>query len=32
MLLALIAVHVSAVFVHQFYWKTDVLRRMTRGI
>jgi cytochrome b561 len=31
MLLALIAVHVSAAFVHQFYWKTDVLRRMTRG-
>jgi cytochrome b561 len=32
LLLTLIAVHVAAVFVHQFYWKTDVLRRMTRGI
>ena len=32
LLLALIAVHVCAVVVHQFFWKTDVLRRMTRGI
>jgi cytochrome b561 len=32
LLLALVAIHVGAVFVHQFYWKTDVLRRMTRGI
>ena len=32
LLLALIAVHVGAVLVHQFYWKTDVLRRVTRGI
>lgn len=27
----LIALHVAAVAVHQFYWKTDVLKRMTRG-
>lgn len=28
-LLALIVLHVGAVLVHQFYWKTDLLRRMT---
>ena len=27
----LIVVHVAAVLVHQFYWKTDVASRMTRG-
>ncbi len=27
----LIIVHVGAVLIHQFYWKTDVMRRMTRG-
>ena len=27
----LVAVHVAAVFVHKFYWKTNVLERMTRG-
>lgn len=27
----LIAVHVAALVVHQFYWKTSVARRMTRG-
>lgn len=32
LLLALIAIHVCAVAVHQFVWRTDVLRRMTRGI
>jgi len=32
LLLALVAVHVGTVFVHQFYWKTNVLRRITRGI
>lgn len=28
---ALLIVHVAAALVHHFYWKTDVLRRMTRG-
>ena len=32
LLFTLVAVHVGAVLVHQFYWKTDILRRMTRGI
>jgi cytochrome b561 len=32
LLLALIATHVCAVAVHQFVWRTDVLRRMTRGV
>ncbi|MCM2440227.1 cytochrome b [Agrobacterium vitis] len=32
LLWALIIVHVLAAFVHQFYWKTNVLTRMTRGI
>ncbi len=27
----LIVVHVAAALVHQFYWKTNVLARMTRG-
>ncbi|MGV8937458.1 MAG: cytochrome b [Allorhizobium sp.] len=27
----LIAAHVAAALVHQFYWKTDVVKRMTRG-
>ncbi|HWT60501.1 MAG TPA: cytochrome b [Rhizobium sp.] len=28
---ALIAAHVAGALVHQFYWKTNVLRRMTLG-
>ena len=28
---ALIAAHVGAVLVHQFYWKTNALARMTKG-
>lgn len=28
---ALIALHVAAVLVHQFWWKTNVIARMTRG-
>lgn len=31
LLWALVVVHVAAVLVHKFYWKTDVLERMTRG-
>ena len=27
----LIVVHVAAALVHQFYWKTNILQRMTRG-
>lgn len=27
----LIVAHVAAALVHQFYWKTDVLQRMTKG-
>lgn len=27
----LIAAHVAGALVHQFYWKTNVLRRMTVG-
>ena len=27
----LIAVHIAGALVHQFYWKSDVLRRMTLG-
>jgi cytochrome b561 len=27
----LIAGHIAGVFVHQFYWKTNILDRMTRG-
>lgn len=27
----LIAGHVAAVLVHQFYWRTNVLKRMTHG-
>ena len=27
----LIITHIGAVLVHQFYWKTNVLERMTRG-
>ncbi len=30
-ILVLIAVHVAGALVHQFYWKTNVLKRMTRG-
>jgi cytochrome b561 len=32
LLWALIVVHVLGVLVHQFYWKTNVLARMTRGV
>jgi cytochrome b561 len=32
LLWALIALHVGGVLVHQFYWKTDVLKRMTSGV
>ncbi|MCQ1569412.1 cytochrome b/b6 domain-containing protein [Neorhizobium galegae] len=28
---ALIAAHIAGALVHQFYWKTDVLKRMTSG-
>ncbi|OWV90042.1 cytochrome B [Rhizobium sp. N122] len=31
LLWALIAAHVAGALVHQFYWKTNVLRRMTLG-
>ncbi|WFU11732.1 cytochrome b (plasmid) [Rhizobium sp. CB3090] len=31
LLWALIIAHVAGALVHQFYWKTDVLRRMTIG-
>lgn len=31
LLWALIALHVGAVLVHQFYWKTNALARITRG-
>ncbi|WP_176082930.1 cytochrome b/b6 domain-containing protein [Martelella sp. HB161492] len=31
LLWALIVAHVAAVVVHQYWWKSDVLRRMTRG-
>ena len=31
LLWALIGMHVAAVGVHQFYWKTNALARMTRG-
>lgn len=31
LLWALIGLHVGAVLVHQFYWKTNVLVRMTKG-
>ena len=27
----LIVAHIAAALVHQFYWKTDVVRRMTHG-
>lgn len=32
LLWVLIIVHVLAALLHQFYWKTDVLARMTRGV
>jgi len=32
LLWVLIVVHVLAALIHQFYWKTDVLARMTRGV
>lgn len=32
LLWALIVVHVLGALVHQFYWKTNVLARMTRGV
>ena len=28
----LIIAHIGGALVHQFYWKTDVMRRMTRGV
>ncbi len=28
----LLALHIAGALVHQFYWKTDVLARMTRGV
>jgi cytochrome b561 len=28
---ALIVAHIAGALVHHFYWKTDVLKRMTRG-
>ena len=31
LLWALIGLHVAAVLVHHFYWKTNVLARMTKG-
>lgn len=31
LLWALIAMHVAAVLVHQFWWKTNILARMTKG-
>lgn len=31
LLWVLIAVHVAALFVHRFYWRTAVFSRMTRG-
>ncbi len=27
-----LGVHVAAALVHQFYWKTDVMARMTKGV
>lgn len=32
LLWALIGLHVGAVLVHQFYWKTNALARMTRNV
>lgn len=32
LLWALIVLHVAGALVHQFYWKTDVLARMTKGV
>lgn len=29
---ALLAAHIAGALVHQFYWKTNVLARMTRGV
>jgi cytochrome b561 len=29
---ALLVAHIAGALVHQFYWKTDVLARMTRGV
>ncbi|PYE88953.1 cytochrome b561 [Phyllobacterium leguminum] len=28
----LIVAHIAGVLVHQFYWKTDLLKRMTSGV
>jgi cytochrome b561 len=28
---ALMVAHIGGALVHQFYWKTDVLKRMTSG-
>jgi cytochrome b561 len=28
----LLIVHIAGALVHQFYWKTDVMARMTRGV
>ncbi|MGK6313256.1 cytochrome b [Neorhizobium sp. DT-125] len=29
---ALIIAHIAGVLVHQFYWKTNILKRMTSGV
>ena len=29
---ALLVAHIAGALVHQFYWKTDVVARMTRGV
>lgn len=29
---ALLVLHIAAALVHKFYWKTDVLDRMTKGV
>jgi cytochrome b561 len=31
LLLIILAAHILAAFLHQFYWKTNVMRRMTKG-
>lgn len=32
LMILLIVLHVAGALVHHFYWKTDVLRRMTHGV
>lgn len=32
LMILLIVLHVAGALVHQFYWKTDVLKRMTHGV